>query len=185
MMLSTGADTLSLPPAPARTRSQLEADFERILSENQASLSRLAWSYTNTSADREDLLQDIAVGLWQALPNFRGQCSERTFVYRIAHNRALHALARRQPEIPDNDKVAASEDSAPAADVALAREQETRQLADAVRQLPLLYRQVVILVLEGLDYTEISEILGISKTNVGVRLNRARPLLRDYMEGHR
>ena len=175
-MPSTDADTLTLFAGLHHSR-ELEIRFERLLAANRSSLSRLAWSYTDTPADREDLLQDIAMALWQALPGFRGECSERTFVYRIAHNRALNALARRRPQGGEVDL----RDPAPTVEAHLARRQQSEQLADAVKRLPLLYRQVVVLVLEGLEYSEIAEILGISESNVGVRLNRARPLLRDMM----
>jgi RNA polymerase sigma-70 factor (ECF subfamily) len=175
----TGADALRVPLSGSFARKDLEARFESLLAENRASLSRLAFSYTNTAADREDLLQDIALALWQALPNFRGECSERTFVYRIAQNRAFSALARRGAKGSAIDDV--SPDPAPLVETAIARQQESTKLADVVRRLPLPYRQVVVLMLEGLDYGEIAEVLGISESNVGVRLNRARPLLRQML----
>jgi RNA polymerase sigma-70 factor (ECF subfamily) len=178
-----GADALRIPLAGSSARKDLEARFEDLLAANRASLGRLAFSYTNTAADREDLLQDIALALWQALPTFRGECSERTFVYRIAQNRALSALARRGEKLPAIDE--APVDPAPLVETAIARQQESTQLAEAVRRLPLPYRQVVVLMLEGLDYVEIAEVLGISESNVGVRLNRARPLLRQILGGRR
>ena len=169
-----GADALPLPRLSDGMRSELEAQFERLLEANRASLSRLAWSYTDTAADREDLLQDIAVALWRALPNFRGECSERTFVYRIAHNRALHAIARRRTSTSDSEHTETVADPAPTAEATITRQQETRQLADAVRQLPQPYRQVVVLVLEGLEYSEVAEILGISGKQRG-RAPEPRP----------
>jgi RNA polymerase sigma-70 factor (ECF subfamily) len=167
-----------------RAGKDLEARFERLLTANRAPLSRLAFSYTNTAADREDLLQDIAMALWQALPGFRGECSERTFVYRIAQNRALSALARK----PRGDRAILDDESldpAPLVETTIAERQESTRLAEAVRRLPVPYRQVVVLVLEGLEYGEIAEVLGISESNVGVRLNRARPLLRRMMGGQK
>ena len=182
-MPSTGADALRIPLADSVARKDLEARFEHLLTENRASLSRLAFSYTKTAADREDLLQDIALALWRALPNFRGECSDRTFVYRIAQNRALSALARRGAEGPAIDDMPA--DPTPLVETAIARQEESTHLADAVRRLPLPYRQVMVLMLEGLEYGDIAEVLGISESNVGVRLNRARPLLRRILGGGR
>jgi RNA polymerase sigma-70 factor (ECF subfamily) len=168
-----------------RAETGLEARFEKLLAEHRGALGRIAWSYTNTAADREDLLQDMGMALWQALPGFRGECSERTFVYRIGHNRAVHFLAaRRRADTALDDAIEAS-DPAPTAETELARQQQTEQLADAVRRLPLPYRQVVVLLLEGLEYAEIAEVLGISESNVGVRLNRARPMLRQTMGGRK
>ena len=70
-------------------RHTLEKQFDRILSEHGAAISRLAFSYEAVAGIREELVQEIALAIWQALPHFRGECSERTFVYRIAHNRGL------------------------------------------------------------------------------------------------
>jgi len=78
-------------------RSSTEAEaFDRLLAANGPSLARLAASYTNTTSDRDDLLQEIALAVWQALRTFRGECSERTFLFRIAHNRAIGYLTRNR-----------------------------------------------------------------------------------------
>ena len=73
-------------------------------------------------------------------------------------------------------------DAAPNAEAGLAREQQGAQLRRAVRSLPLLYRQVVTLMLEGMEYDEMAQVLGISASNVGARLSRARQMLRELME---
>jgi DNA-directed RNA polymerase specialized sigma24 family protein len=79
----------------------LEQQFERILVEHGGAISRLAYRYEAERSVREELVQDIALALWQALPHFRGECSERTFIFRIAHNRGLsHAGKRRLPHEP-------------------------------------------------------------------------------------
>ena len=65
------------------------------------------------------------------------------------------------------------------------REQQGERLRRAVHALPLLYRQVVTLMLEGMDYSEIAQVLGLSESNVGARLSRARQMLRESMEATR
>ena len=72
-----------------------DKDFERVLAEFGPALRRLAGSYEPDAGRRDDLAQEIAIALWRALPRFRGECSMRTFVYRIAHNRALTHVWRR------------------------------------------------------------------------------------------
>ena len=53
---------------------------------------------------------------------------------------------------------------------------------ESIRRLPIPFRQVITLTLEGMSYAEIAEVLGINESNVGVRLNRARQMLRRLME---
>jgi RNA polymerase sigma-70 factor (ECF subfamily) len=164
------------------SRAALERQFGELIAANRPALSRLAASYTRSASDRDDLLQDIAMALWQALPRFRGECSERTFLFRIAHNRCLSHLSRRSTVVAFDEEEFEVEDPAPSAEHQLSEEQQGERLFEAVRRLPLIHRQVVMLTLEGLSYRDIAQVLGIGESNVGVRLNRARQLLRTLLE---
>jgi RNA polymerase sigma factor (sigma-70 family) len=162
-------------------RESLEQRLLRLLRENQATLGRLASSYAASPSDRADLLQEIAFALWRALPAFRGECSERTFLYRIAHNRCMEHLSRRRRAEPLPEEEFELPDPAPHPEMRVSQEQESERLLGAIRRLPVSYRQVIVLTLEGLDYGEIAQIVGIGKSNVGVRLNRARLLLKKLL----
>jgi RNA polymerase sigma factor (sigma-70 family) len=59
-------------------------------------LQRLAGAYVDAREDREDLVQEIAAALWRALPNYRAESSERTWLYRIAHNVAITATVKQR-----------------------------------------------------------------------------------------
>ena len=156
----------------------LETRFAKLIADHGASLGRVAWSYTRNHADQQDLFQDIAIAIWRALPRFRAECSERTFVFRIAHNRGItHLSRRRQVTVEASDELEVS-DGRPTPEQALASSQKALQLLDAVQSLPLAYRQVVTLALEGMSYGDIADVLGITESNVGVRLTRARLMLR-------
>jgi RNA polymerase sigma-70 factor (ECF subfamily) len=180
-MWSTAAErTLQESDLAAAERAELERTFDRLLAENGPALTRLAASYTSTAADRDDLVQEIALSIWRGLPHFRAECSERTFIFRIAHNRAVTHITRRRP--PATADAIDIPDTRPNPEAGLAREQQGERLRRAVHTLPLLYRQVVTLMLEGMDYGEIAQVLGISENNVGARLTRARQMLRQAME---
>ena len=85
--------------------------YVRMLSSTTAAIRRLSAGYERDPSRRQDLVQDIWLALWQALPSFRGDCAERTFVFRIAHNRAVshiqHWRRRRTEPLPDDAPVAA------------------------------------------------------------------------------
>jgi RNA polymerase sigma factor (sigma-70 family) len=155
--------------------------FDSLLSLHGPALGRLAASYTRGTAEREDLLQEIVFAIWRALPRFRGECSERTFLFRIAHNRAISYLGRRRLPLADADEQFEVTAEAPDPERALSIEQDGQRLLDAIRRLPLPYAQVVTLTLEEMTYAEIGEVLGISETNVGARLTRAREMLRTLL----
>jgi RNA polymerase sigma factor (sigma-70 family) len=160
----------------------LAGDYERLLARYLPALKRLAACYEARPHAREDLLQEILLAIWKALPGFRGDCSERTFVFRVAHNRCLsHVWRRTQRAGVENELVeVADPGGSPEQQVIDQRRREA--LLDAIRRLALPYRQAISLVLEDLPVAEIAAVLGISENNVAVRLNRARKMLRAMLE---
>ncbi len=166
--------------APSQVETRERAAL--MLDEHRAALGRLAACYARTHDERADLLQEIALAFFQALAGFRGECSEKTFLLRVAHNRALTFVARRgrpTEDIGDHD-VAATTGKNPA--VAYERGEHASRLLAAVRALPVPHRQVITLLLEGLSHREIAEVTGATENNVAVRASRARAALRVLME---
>jgi RNA polymerase sigma factor (sigma-70 family) len=174
-----------------RTRTGIQAEasdqqaaFLRIIDEYKPALWRLVNSYEGIPARREDLFQEIALGLWQALPRFRGDSSERTWLYRIAHNIAISGLEsrlrREHRELPLTD--AAERPGAGAhPDQALVIEEQRQALVAAIRELAPVDKQLIVLHLEGLSYQEIEEISGLSGSAVASRLSRIRDRLAEII----
>lgn len=154
--------------------------FEHLVRDHAAALRRFTAAYAPTREAQADLLQEIWIAVWRALPGFRGDCSERTFVFRIAHNRSLTFRARQRPLVSLDalaDVADASVDLAAALEASLARD----ALMQAVRALPDALRGVVTMHLDGCSSAEIAAVLGITENNVYVRLSRARAALRAHL----
>jgi RNA polymerase sigma-70 factor (ECF subfamily) len=150
--------------------------YEDMLRRYMPALRRLAGSYTREGF--EDLFQEIAVALWTALPRFRGDCSERTWVYRVAHNTAIRFTTnanRRSRCEQSGDLPEAVGKTDPEGDVI--QHQMKRRLWEAVQALPLADRQIVGLHLEGLSAAEIEAVTGTSSGAVATRLTRIRQRL--------
>lgn len=163
-------------------RAALDARYDQILRREGAALRRVAAAYEADPARREDLFQEICLAIWQALPRFRGESSERTFVFRIAHNRGLTHRSRRPAAAVDLEEAEAMADPQPGPEAEAGEAQRRELLRSAVLSLPLEPRQVISLTLEGLNPREIAEILGITENNAAVRLSRARRALRQILE---
>lgn len=163
-------------------RETPEERFNRILREYGPPLMRLVASYEGNVSEREDLFQEICLAIWQALPRFRNECSERTFVFRISHNRGLSHRWRRKPRMADLQDAEAVADPMANPEVDAYRAQRYRRLMAAVRCLPDIQHQVIVLSLEGLANREVAEVLGTTENNVAVRLTRARKALRTLLE---
>jgi RNA polymerase sigma-70 factor (ECF subfamily) len=159
--------------------------FLRLIGQYEAALRRLAAGYVVHAADREDLFQEIAVGLWRAIPGYRGEASERTWLYRIAHNIAISSSTRLHRREKSQDPIAETVDQVPA-NVDAEREavlnEQRRALAEAIRTLPAVDRQIILLHLEGLSYAEIEQISGLSLSAVATRLSRVRERLKEKVQ---
>jgi RNA polymerase sigma factor (sigma-70 family) len=167
------------------TEETREHRFDRILREYGPALSRLAFGYERVASARDELTQDIALALWQALPHFRGDCSERTFIYRVAHNCGLTHVCRRRPAHESLEELPTPLepiDPRPHPEQQAVISHQRDRLRTAIQRLPLAYRQVVMLMLEDLSHAEIGGVLGITEINVSVRLNRARKALKEALE---
>jgi RNA polymerase sigma-70 factor, ECF subfamily len=146
----------------------------------QPALRRLVAAYVANPADREDLLQEIAAGIWKSLPSFRGDASERTWIYRVAHNIAIRSSSRirrwstQEPPMEGSFDHPSADSSAES--VLLAGERRSA-LMKGIRGLSILDRQLVTLHLEGLSAAEIEEITGVSQGAIATRLTRIRQRL--------
>jgi RNA polymerase sigma-70 factor (ECF subfamily) len=159
-----------------------EARFTRLLGEFGPSLDRLAAAYEAEPAERDDLLQDISFALWRALPSFRGESSTRTFVARIAQFRAVsHVAARVRVPAGTSLDDAAVIAPGPLPDAQAIAANQRERLLEAVRRLPIAYRDAVILTLEDFTPAEIADVLGVRANVVSIRLTRARTLLRAWL----
>jgi RNA polymerase sigma factor (sigma-70 family) len=155
--------------------------YARLMEAHGPGLSRVIAAYARPGADQDDLGQEVALAVWQALPHFRGESSERTFVFRIAHNRGLTFVARRRP--PAEAKSELVDAAAPGPEREADGRRRVERLSAAMRRLPVSYRQVLTLALEEMPHAEIATCLGITEGNVAVRLNRARAALKRELGG--
>jgi RNA polymerase sigma factor (sigma-70 family) len=143
---------------------------EQIVADYEQPLRRLSNCYTRESSIAEDLFQEIVLALCCALPQYRGECTVRTWVYRIAHNVAISFAAKgrrdRQRSRPLSEADTVADAGRETGDRAL--------LLAAIRKLPMADQQLVMLYLEGLSALEIEQVTGVSSANVATRLSRIR-----------
>jgi RNA polymerase sigma-70 factor (ECF subfamily) len=165
-------------------KDDLESLFKNWLTEHGGAVLKVARAYTLTAEDCQDLVQEILLQVWQSLPQFQGRASPSTWFYRVALNTALgwqrkerRRRVRQQPILQVEDLPVAGLDSAQQA----VQREVVERLYGAIRQLPRTDAALVLLYLDGLSYRQIAEVLGISESNVGVKLNRAKKALGELM----
>jgi RNA polymerase sigma-70 factor (ECF subfamily) len=165
-----------------RGRSTVDQLFEEVTSSCTGLISRIALSYEADAALRRELIQDILLATWLALPNFRGDASLKTFVASIAQKRSISHVAKRSKE---PRQVELSPDlvagTPPPDEVALKNDQK-RRLVESIQLLPIPQREAIVLCFEGFSYGEMAEILGITSNAVMLRCQRAKSTLKSMME---
>jgi RNA polymerase sigma-70 factor, ECF subfamily len=156
------------------------------LGEHGSSVMKLARAYTLTSEECQDLAQEILLRAWRSLPNFEGKASAATWFYRVALQTAMNwqrnDKPRRTRQQPLLEMQVLATDGGNSAEQAQQRE-TVEQLYQAIHQLPKTDAALVLLYLDEVSYREMAEVLGISESNVGVKLNRAKKALSALMNG--
>jgi RNA polymerase sigma-70 factor (ECF subfamily) len=168
---------LSVTPLP---RAEAEERFAAVFASAGQAIWRLCRFRERDAERRRDLYQEIALAIWQALPGFRADASERTWALRIAHNVAATHVSRAMRE----RRVTPVGDEGGELDAAAARAgglpspaagaEQRHDLLARLAALDLLSQQLVLLHLEGLTTREIADVTGLTPTNVTTRLNRLR-----------
>lgn len=156
------------------------------LDEHGSAVMKVARAYTLTAEECQDLAQEILLQAWRSLPKFEHKASAATWFYRVALHTAMNwqrkdkpRRSRQQPLLEVHTVATEEIDSGEQA-----QQRETvEQLYKAIKQLPKADAALVLLYLDDLTYREMAEVLGISESNVGVRLNRAKKALSALMNG--
>lgn len=154
--------------------------FEGWMGVHLGMLYRISRAFAS-GADQHDLMQELMLAVWRAAPSFRGESAESTFLFRVAHNAAL--TWRRRESLRIRRLTDASRQALETAPHGHEGEEALlEQLYGAIQTLCPLDRSLMLLALEGLSYIQIGEIHGLSETNVGARLSRARKKLASLVE---
>ena len=156
------------------------------LDEHASSVLKVARAYTLTSEECQDLAQEILLQAWRSLPKFEGKASSATWFYRVALHTAMNwrrkdkpRRSRQQPLLEVQALAPAGSDSSEQAE----QRETVERLYRVIQQLPKTDAALVLLYLDELSYREMAEVLGISESNVGVKLNRAKKALSALLNG--
>ena len=159
--------------------------FMNWLDEHSSSVMKVARAYTLTSEECQDLAQEILLQAWRSLPKFEGKASLATWFYRVALHTAMNwqrkDKPRRSKQQPLLEVQTIATEGCDSAEQTQQRE-IVEQLYLAIHQLQKTDAALVLLYLEELSYREMAEVLGISESNVGVKLNRAKKALSELMK---
>lgn len=160
--------------------AQQETEFVQLVQQYQRLVYKVCGLFANDNEERKDLFQEIILQAWKAYPGFKGQSSVSTWLYRISLNTAItyQKKQKRGPAIiyPD-ELVQHPEDNLPDT-----WKEEYKILHQMIAGLPKLDRALVLLYLEDKSHNEIADIMGISASNVGTKLNRIKDKMKQQAQ---
>lgn len=158
--------------------------FEELYQQHSTRLFNLAWRMCGTRSDAEDLLQEIFLLAYRKLPDFRGESSVGTWLYRLAMNRCLDHLKSRQTRANgattslDEEHTAMPVSGQPRSHGVISKV----DLERAIARLPEGARAAFVLHdVEGFQHGEVAAILGISEGTSKSQVHKARLRLRAFL----
>lgn len=153
----------------------MDETFIEILNNHRGLIYKVCNLYCSDKEDRKDLFQEIVLQIWKSFKSFRHESSLSTWMYRIALNTAITHFKKEKR--PINQPVSLTGIEIPDINDSEEKEELLKQLFVAIEHLDKIEKSIVLLYLDDKSYEEISEITGLSKSNVGVRLNRIKTKL--------
>jgi RNA polymerase sigma-70 factor (ECF subfamily) len=158
----------------------LDSERDRIfgdwLAGHKGILFKVVHAYAFEHADRQDLFQEIAIQVWHSVEAFRGESSVPTWMYRVALNTAI-AWTRKEGRHQRGKQPLAAVEGLLTTSSADGHDPRVEWLYRQIAQLKDVDRSVALLMLDGFSYREIAAIVGITESNVGVKINRIKSAL--------
>ncbi|MDX8340605.1 RNA polymerase sigma factor [Draconibacterium sp. IB214405] len=163
-----------------------EEQFNKLVADNDERIKRICNYYNANKTDQQDMYQEILVNIWKSLDNFRGDSSINTWIYRIAINTSLNYTGKAYRHLKvmvDADQYNLSsilDDQS--LEMKLLEEKQLEQLQNELNTLSVIDKALISLMLEGLTMKEIGDVIGITESNVKVKIHRIKSQLKQKME---
>jgi len=158
----------------------LKDEFLDILSNYQGILHKVSLIYFRNQADREDNFQEITYQLWKSYPSLQNKDSIGSWIYAVSINTSISKL-KKNSKIEYRDNLPDLADSIDTIEK-ISETENIQILLQAIYNLSVINKTLMLLYLEEKSYDEIAEILGMTKSNVGTRINRAKEILKQNLK---
>lgn len=158
----------------------MESEFLKAIDDHQGILFKVCRMYCTNNVDAEDLFQDILLQLWKAWPSFKGSSKVSTWMYKVSLNTSIIRL-RKNSRSPKLQELSFVQHTIPEQESGRMDILFNKELQKAISNLNKLDKALVMLYLDEKTYKEISEIMGMSENNIGVKINRIKKKLKEKM----
>ena len=147
----------------------IEREFNELIALENATISRICFSYSCSVVEFEDLRQDALINIWRGLHSFRGESSMKTWIYRVTINSCLSTIrrhSRHQHESLDGlYGLIDSDDS---------DKESIEQLHRIINTLDPDEKAIIMMWLDELSYDEIGAAMGLNRNTIATRIRRIK-----------
>ncbi len=155
------------------SEKEKQQQFQKLIEQYKGILFKVARTYCQQEEDRQDLIQEIRIQVWRSLDKYNDKYQISTWLYRISLNVAISFYRknakRHENTIPLNEQVSEIKEID-----STQKEEQIKELMSFIYKLNDLDKALMLLYLENKNHTEIADILGISKSNVGTKIGRIK-----------
>ncbi len=157
--------------------------FNKDLKSCERLIRSICYKYNNERYSHDDMFQEMCIRIWKAYPNFNGKCKFSTYAYKIADNAAVDfvrkANKQRQIKYEKLDKInfkVANEE------YCSIKEDNVESLYQAIEKLNQRDKNLILNLISGKSYSEISNIMGLKNKNINVMIYRAKQKLKEVLK---
>jgi RNA polymerase sigma factor (sigma-70 family) len=151
--------------------------FLRVIEAHKGIIYKVSRAYCSQDEDRQDLIQEIIIQIWNSYSKYNSQYQISTWIYRIALNVSISLYRRNSVRqkmiVPLTNTINYIDDSH-----ANEQEGDILLLYQFIHELNNLDKAMMLLYLEQKNYREIAEILDISETNVATKIGRVKRIIK-------
>lgn len=151
----------------------MEKDFIEMINNHRGIIYKVCNLYCDDETDKKDLFQEVVLQLWKAYPGFRNEALNTSWMYRVALNTTISNF-RKESKKPDRQYFKKDDFQIPDLNFYAEENENIQLLHQAITKLSEIEKAIIMLYLDEKSYDEIAEIIGITNSNVGVRLNRIK-----------
>jgi len=159
------------------SNNELNDKFHQIIEQHKGVLFKIAKAYCQNDDDRQDLLQEMMIQVWKSLPKYNDTFAITTWLYRICLNVAISfyrkSATRQHLNIPLVEELTSIRD-----EESNEKQEQLSLLEKFISELNDFDKALMLLYLEDKSHSEISEIMGLSVSNVGTKLGRIKEKLK-------
>ncbi len=164
------------------TEQEKQVRFNIFLEEHTGIIQKLCRGYSDSLEDFEDNVQEVGYQLWKSIDRFEGKSKSGTWVYRLTLNVCLYNLSKRKKRVDHpTDRILIRKIADKQHDY-FKDDSPVQVLYESIALLKPTDRAIIMLYLEKKEHAVIAEVVGLSVSNVGVKVNRIKKKLKEIVD---